>query len=90
MAPLRPNLRIRLRFEPRDLWIGAYWKLTRPYSGMFTVRGEFCIYICLLPMLPIRISFLLEPPGRPILEELAEGGRNVRDRPWPDAPDDRL
>jgi hypothetical protein len=35
---------VRLKFEPRDLWIGLYW--TRDERGL-------SFYVCLLPMLPI-------------------------------------
>ena len=42
---------ISLRYEPRDLWIGVYWD--RPIWGLV-------IYICILPMLPIRIHWYYE------------------------------
>ena len=38
---------VRLRFEPRDLWIGVYWD-RRP--------GALVLYVCLLPLLPLRIE----------------------------------
>lgn len=39
--------RWRIYFELRDIWVGVYWK-----RGPV---GEWDIYICLLPCLPIRI-----------------------------------
>ena len=33
-----------IRFEPRDIWVGVYWKA-------FPSAVEF--YVCLVPMLPI-------------------------------------
>lgn len=40
----------RIRFEPRDIWIGVYWKFSRwsrePQSDLY-------IYVCFVPMLPL-------------------------------------
>lgn len=33
-------------FEPRDMWVGVYWK---PW------RKAVEVYVCLLPMLPLRV-----------------------------------
>lgn len=41
------KLSVKLLWEIRDLWIGVYW--TR--GG----RDHLFIYICILPMLPIRV-----------------------------------
>ena len=43
--------RVRILFEPRDLWIGIYWRLTREFAGMRSLH----IYICLVPMLPLHL-----------------------------------
>ena len=44
---------VRVLFEPRDLWIGAYIK--EPYwEGGYKVQD---IYICIIPTLPILISW---------------------------------
>lgn len=40
------KLSIKLLFEPRDLWIGVYWNC----EG----RDHLFVYVCLLPLLPIR------------------------------------
>lgn len=36
-------------FEPRDAWIGLFFKRDSPYAGVTDSR----VYICLVPMLPI-------------------------------------
>jgi hypothetical protein len=38
------------KFEPRDLWIGAYWD-TYHEAG----KKMLDVYICIIPMLPIQI-----------------------------------
>lgn len=42
-----------VRFEPRDLWLGLYWK-----TGMEANWQVVTCYVCLLPTLPI--IFVLE------------------------------
>jgi hypothetical protein len=44
------RISVRLLFEPRDLWVGAYWNRQRE-------RCEWMVYVCLIPCLPIRIHF---------------------------------
>lgn len=53
-APIR---RIRLLWEPRDLWVGVYWDRPLPLDiGYgFKLRTLF-IYVCLVPCLPIKIT----------------------------------
>lgn len=43
---------VTIYFEPRDLWVGLYWNLTRG-SG----ANELNVYVCLLPCLPIRLRW---------------------------------
>lgn len=43
--------RTRVEFEPRDLWIGLYWRCTRELFGVRHLH----IYICLIPMLPLHL-----------------------------------
>lgn len=42
-------LKVQLQFEPRDIWIGLFWRRTE-------IAWHF--YICILPLLPLHISIL--------------------------------
>lgn len=44
-----PNIHVRLQWKPQDLWIGAYWK---------RVRYGVEVWVCLLPCLPLHLTFL--------------------------------
>lgn len=49
---------IRVFFEPRDLWIGVCWNCY-PTGGVqgAPVVWWLDIYVCLVPCLPIKLSF---------------------------------
>ncbi len=38
---------VQFYFEPRDIWVGLYWK---------SFRGDIDFYLCLVPMLPLHIK----------------------------------
>ena len=44
-----PGLKIQFQFEPRDLWVGLFWRQTE-------VATHF--YICLLPTIPLHITIV--------------------------------
>lgn len=41
-----------IKFEPRDIWIGVFWNLSTT-----VMTGRLLVYICILPMLPIKLAF---------------------------------
>ncbi len=45
------DLAVTIEFEPRDLWVGVFWKRWIE-AGQQRTR----LYICLLPMLPIVVD----------------------------------
>ena len=48
-------MRILVYFAWYDFWVGLYWS-----------KSSRCLYVCLLPMLPIAIQFKLAPrEGKP-------------------------
>lgn len=52
----RPRFQVRLEWEPRDLWLGVFWK-TRRYHGAKILD----VYLCAVPCLPLVVSVVTEP-----------------------------
>lgn len=51
----RPQLTVK--FEPRDLWVGIYWDWSpRHEPDDIYDYSELKIYVCIVPMLPIRLT----------------------------------
>jgi hypothetical protein len=44
---------VGLRFEPRDLWLGCYWK-----TGWSLPYRTLTLYLCVVPMLPIVVHLV--------------------------------
>jgi hypothetical protein len=47
---------LELIFEPRDLWLGVYWTTT---DGALTGERWAMVYVCIVPCLPLRLSWWL-------------------------------
>lgn len=45
----RRFLKAQFQFEPRDLWIGLFWRQT---------EMSWHFYICIVPLLPLHITFM--------------------------------
>jgi hypothetical protein len=43
----------KIKFEPRDLWIGVYWNYKNKGHAYGKWQREFSVYICFCPTLPI-------------------------------------
>lgn len=56
---------IDLHFEPRDLWVGAYWKFEKGIQNPGI--DWFDVYLCIVPMLPIRITLRIDRDNSPNL-----------------------
>ena len=53
------GLLVSFLFEPRDVWIGLFWKSDPPFEAVGIYDLTF--YLCLLPCLPLRIHFWRYP-----------------------------
>ena len=50
-----PRLKLRLIFEPRDLWVGLFWKHNvQGWDGGWWEGWSF--YLTIIPMLPLRLE----------------------------------
>ena len=45
---------MRIYFEPRDCWVGLYWKKEPTFFGWRCYRIQW--YLCLLPCLVIHLT----------------------------------
>lgn len=43
----RPRLKVQFQFEPRDLWVGVFWRRT-------TIALH--LYVCVLPLVPLHVT----------------------------------
>lgn len=50
-------MKICLEFKPQDLWIGVFWRTTPVLPVRYIPRYSVDIWICLVPMVPLHISF---------------------------------
>lgn len=46
------QLQVRVKFEPRDVWVGVY--VAKPEAAIPWTRR---VYMCLIPMLPLVVSW---------------------------------
>lgn len=54
----RRRFTIRLLWEPRDLWVGAFWNRVK----LGDVGDEFLlIYVCLIPCFPVAFCWGVFP-----------------------------
>jgi hypothetical protein len=51
------RMKVKLEFKKEDLWIGIHWK-HQIIESLLSVRKQYDIWICLLPMIPIHITII--------------------------------
>lgn len=52
LADMKPA--ISVNFDKRDVWVGFYWIYLK---SVVSAYRRFVIYVCLIPMLPIRFEW---------------------------------
>jgi len=45
---------INMKFQPRDIWVGVYWYLTRSIESHYR---KLDVYVCIIPMFPIHLRW---------------------------------
>ena len=53
----KPWIKAQFQWEPRDLWIGIFWRINREMTPPFCTLH---IYVCILPMMPLHVTVLLK------------------------------
>lgn len=55
---MRTVVKIQVKFEIRDLWVGVYWDTDRQMhpDDWSETADRTCIYICIVPCFPILIE----------------------------------
>jgi len=51
----RKTFKAQFQFEPRDLWIGLFWRINREMPAPFYTLH---FYICIIPIIPLHITIL--------------------------------
>jgi len=49
-------MKIKIKFEPRDMWIGLYWNHRYEYNFEFQCN-YIDYFICIIPCFPIHIHY---------------------------------
>ena len=73
--PSREPMRVSIKYEPRDLWVGVFWDRREWNDLKEVVRGRSLhIYVCLIPCFPI--IFVLDRTRYPawLYEDGEDGG----------------
>ena len=47
-------MKLEIKFEPRDLWVGIFWDFNDIPVGFYETGYKILkVYLCLVPMFPI-------------------------------------
>ncbi len=60
-------MKVSFEFKKEDLWVGAYWRAC--YPGTLDAK-QFDVWVCLIPMVPIHLSWRKPMPEAQVYREL--------------------
>ncbi len=49
------TLKAQFQFEPRDLWVGLFWRVFRDMPEPYYTLH---LYICIVPAIPLHVTIL--------------------------------
>lgn len=49
------RLKVQIQFEPKGLWIGLFWRITRDVSPPTSIVH---LFVCVVPCFPLHITWL--------------------------------
>ncbi len=53
-------IKAQFQFEPRDLWIGLFWRVNRHPNPL---PRFLHIYLCVIPLVPFHMTIMLRNRG---------------------------
>jgi len=57
-------MKVSVQWEPRDLWVGAYWDVTINSGEFGYYDGRwFDVWLCLVPCVPIHVEWYRRKAG---------------------------
>lgn len=54
---------MKIKFEPRDLWVGLYWSKSRT-TTLYSDKEHFTFYVCVVPCFPLIFTLSKNVPLR--------------------------
>ena len=54
----RERVKAQFQFEPRDLWVGVFWRVSGQEWGPLQALRFLHVYVCLIPTLPFHVTIL--------------------------------